>query len=330
MRKFLKIIGILLVVVVVLLTAGYVYLTTALPNVGPPPDLKVNATPQMIERGKYLAVGPAACIDCHSDRDFTKYSGPVVPGTEGKGGQDLGKDFGGDAGFVPARNITSDKETGIGNWTDGEIYRAITMGVDKHGDPLAPMMPYTAFGTQLDESDILAIIAYIRTLPPVKNVVPPKKLNFPLSLIVRTIPDKPKFIKLPPAANNIETGKYLSAACIICHTKMDKGQPDMAKQFAGGNSFPLPSGGYSITSNITPDMETGIGKWTKDEFIKKFKSYATPEGHNIPVKRDEANTVMPWTQFASMTESDLGALYDYLRTIPPINNKIEKFVLVQY
>lgn len=327
MRKFFKIIGILLVVVVVLLTAGYIYVTTALPNVGPAPDLKITVTPQMLERGKYLATGPAACIDCHSTRDFTKYSGPVVPGTEGKGGEDVG-DPG--AGFVPAKNITSDKETGIGNWTDGEIYRAVTMGVDKDGNPLAPMMPYTAFGTQLDESDVLSIIAYIRTLPPIKNVVPPRELNFPLSILVRTIPDKPKFIKLPSGTNSVETGKYYAAACFICHTKMDKGKFDMEKQFAGGNVFPLPSGGYATTANITPDMETGIGKMTRDEFIQKFKFYAKPENQKIPVKQDEANTIMPWTQFSNMTESDLGSIYDYLRTQQPINNKIEKFTLVQY
>lgn len=326
MRKIIRIIGILLAVVVVLLTAGYIYVRTALPNVGPAPDLKITATPQMLERGKYLAEGPAACIDCHSTRDFSKLAGPVVPGTEGKGGQDFGEG----AGFVPARNITPDMETGIGTWTDGEIYRAVTMGVDKDGNPLAPMMPYSAFGSKLDENDIIAIIAYIKTLKPIKNAIPPKELDFPLSVIVRTIPEKPNFTKLPASTDNLATGKYYSAACFICHTKMEKGKFIKGMDFAGGNTFPLPGGGYATTANITPDMETGIGKWTRDEFIQKFKFYSKPENREIPVKQDEANTVMPWTQFSGMTEGDLGALYDYLRTVPPVSNKIEKFTLVKY
>jgi mono/diheme cytochrome c family protein len=324
MKKFLKIIGILFVVLIVLLTAGYIYLQKALPNVGPAPDMKISASPEMLERGKYLAEGPAACIDCHSTRDYSRFAGPITPGTEGKGGFDFGEG----AGFVPAANITSDKETGIGSWTDGEIYRAVTMGVDKSGEPLAPMMPYTAFA-HLDENDIKSIIAYIRTLPPIKNKVPPKELDFPLSIIVRTIPEKPQFTKLPDPKDKIATGKYYAAACMICHTKMEKGKFDMDKQFAGGNQFEVPSGGYVTTANITPDAETGIGSWSKEQFIAKFRSFKDPAALH-PVKQGEFNTVMPWTFLANMSDDDLGAVYEYLRTVPPVKNKIEKFAEIKY
>jgi mono/diheme cytochrome c family protein len=324
MKKFLKIVGILFVILVVLITAGYIYVQKALPNVGPAPDMKITASPEMLERGKYLATGPAGCIDCHSNRDYSRFAGPIIHGTEGKGGDDFGES----AGFVPAANITSDKETGIGDWTDGEIYRAVTMGVDKYGEPLAPMMPYTAFA-KLDENDIKSIIAYIRTLAPVKNKVAPKELNFPLSIIVRTIPDKPQFTKLPDPKDKIATGKYYSAACMICHTKMDKGKFDMEKQFAGGNQFVIPSGGYVTTANITPDPETGIGNWTKEQFITKFQSFKNPAAL-YPVKQGEFNTVMPWIIFANMTDDDLGAVYEYLRTVTPVKNKIEKFSAVKY
>ncbi|MFI5211645.1 MAG: c-type cytochrome [Ignavibacteria bacterium] len=172
MKKFLKILLILFVIMIVLAAGGYMYLYLAFPKVSAATDLKIESTPKRIERGKYLANGFAFCIDCHSERDFTKFSGPVVPGTEGKGGFDLGEG----AGFVPASNITQDKETGIGSWTDGEIFRALTAGVNKEGKFLAPMMPYTELN-KLDKEDIYSIIAYIKTLPAIKNKIPEKNLK---------------------------------------------------------------------------------------------------------------------------------------------------------
>lgn len=320
MKKFLKITGIIIGVIIVLLFIGYAYLTTKYPDVGPAPDIKINATPEMIERGKYLANNFAGCIDCHSTRDFEKFGGPLIPGTEGKGGMDLGEGV----GFVAASNITSDKETGLGNWTDGEIFRAVTMGVDKDGNFLAPMMPYPFLG-KIDEEDIKAIIAYIRTLPPINNKVPKHNLNFPLNLIFRTIPEKPNFQKRPDTTNKIALGEYYSISCKFCHSPTEKGKFLDDKLFSGGVDFPNPKGGTIHSSNITPDKETGIGSWTKEQFIQKFKSYLTPEMQNIHVKEGEFNTFMPWSFFATATDSDLGAVYDFLMTQKPVKNKVEKF-----
>ncbi|MEO8666760.1 MAG: cytochrome c, partial [Ignavibacteria bacterium] len=193
MRKFLKISIIVFGSILILFFLGYAYITLKYPVVVPAPDMKITSTPEMIERGKYLANNFAGCIDCHSQRDYGKYGGPILSGTEGKGGEDLGEG----AGFVPAKNITSDRETGIGNWTDGEIFRAITMGVDKEGEALGPMMPYLFF-REMDEEDIKAMIAYIRTLPPIKNQIPEHNFNFPVNLIFRTLPNKnPDFKKRP-------------------------------------------------------------------------------------------------------------------------------------
>lgn len=320
MKKFLKIAGIVFGVILVLLFVGYAYITTKYPDVGPPPDIKISSTPEMIERGKYLANGFAGCIDCHSERNFDKLAGPLIPGTEGKGGVDFGEA----AGFIPAKNITSDKETGLGSWTDGEIFRAITMGVDKNGNPLGPMMPYPYF-RQMDEEDIKAIIAYIRTLPPIKNKIPEHSFNFPVNLIFRTLPSKPDFKKRPDASNKVALGEYYAPSCMVCHSAMEKGEFIKDKFLSGGIEFPNPKGGIVRSANITPDKETGIGNWTKEQFIQKFKSHLSPELQSIEVKEGEFNSVMPWTFFATATDEDLGAVYDFLMTQKPISNKVEKF-----
>lgn len=283
-------------------------------------DIKINATPEMIERGKYLAGNFAGCIDCHSQRDYNKLSGPLVSGTEGMGGMDFGEG----AGFVPAKNISSDVETGIGGWSDGEIFRAITCGIDKDGKELGPMMPYTFF-RNMDEEDVKAIIAYIRTLPPKKNEIPGHSFNFPLNLIFRTIPAEPDFKKMPDASNKAAHGAYLGISCMVCHSQMDGPDFVAGKEFAGGVEVPNPKGGIIRSANITPDKETGIGSWTKQQFIDRFRLYGKPETQNIAVKDGEFNTVMPWTFFATATDEDLGAIYDYLMTQKPVYNKVEKF-----
>ena len=320
MKKLFKITSIIFILIIVLLICGYAYINLKYPDVGPAPDIAIIVTPEKIERGKYLANSFGACMDCHSSRNYDKLAGPVIPGTEGMGGEDFGEG----AGFIPARNITSDKETGIGNWTDGEIFRAITMGVDKNGNALAPMMPYLYY-RNIDAGDIEAVIAYIRTLPPIKNQVPEKKIKFPLSLIFRTLPSKPDFKKLPDPENKIATGEYYSGNCMGCHSPMEKGEFIQDKLFSGGREFPNPKGGIIRTANITPDRETGIGNWTKDQFIQKFRTYTLPEVRNITVHNGEFNTIMPWTFLANATDEDLGSVFDFLMTQKPVYNKVEKF-----
>ncbi|MBZ0204072.1 MAG: cytochrome C [Ignavibacteria bacterium] len=322
MKKFLKILFILFVVVIVLAGAGYTYLFVAFPKVSAAPDIKIDATPERIERGKFLSNSFAFCIDCHSDRDVNKFSMPVVAGSEGKGGLDYGEG----AGFVPASNITQDKETGIGSWTDGEIFRAITAGVSKDGKYLAPMMPYALFAG-LDKEDIYSIIAYIKTLPAINHKVPKRSLKFPLYMIFRTIPaDANNFGKRPDGTDKLKLGEYYGVACKFCHSQSDKGVYLPGKEFAGGVEFPMPDGTTIRSSNISPDKETGIGNMTKELFIAKFKSCVDPA--NLDVKKRGFNTPMAWNFIAkTASDDDLGALYDYLMTQKPVQNKVEKISL---
>ena len=126
-----------------------------------------DSTKQVLARGEYLFNNLAGCVDCHSKRDFTKYSGPVVPGSEGGGGFVFDQKFQ-LPGVLYGKNITPDSATGVGTWTDAELIRAITQGISKNGDTLFPLMPYPHFN-RMAKDDLMSIIAYMRTLKPINN-----------------------------------------------------------------------------------------------------------------------------------------------------------------
>ncbi|MGN6249331.1 MAG: c-type cytochrome, partial [Ginsengibacter sp.] len=205
---------------------------------------------KVLARGQYLAVHVAACIHCHSKRDFTKYSGPVIPGTEGGGGQEFSNaEMDAIPGIIYSRNITPDSATGIGTWTDAEIIRAITQGINKNGDTLFPLMPYANFN-HMSKDDLLSIVAYLHTLKPIHNQVPPRQLMIPIS-VAYPAPALQKSIdgnKRPPENDLVNYGGYLvaMAGCSDCHTPYVKGQPDFTRMFAGGNTFHTPN--FSVTS----------------------------------------------------------------------------------
>ncbi len=327
MKKLLRVLGIAVSVIIIGLIGALIYFNNTYPKVSPPSNIKINSTPEKIARGKYLANHVTICMDCHSTRDWMRFAGPVVEGTEGKGGDKFDESLG-LPGTIYAKNITP---AALGNWTDGELVRAITMGVNKKNEALFPMMPYMNFN-KLSQEDLESIISYMKSLKPIKNDVPDSKINFPVNLIIKTLPLQTYKAPQPVDKNNpIEYGKYLAtiASCADCHTPTDKGAPIEGMTFAGGHEWNLPSG-VLRTANITPDMETGIGSWTKEMFIARFKSFDSDSAKHIPTNTyKEYNTVMPWTLFAGMTEKDLGDIYEYLRTIKPIKNNVEKFTPVK-
>ncbi|HQP01266.1 MAG TPA: cytochrome C, partial [Bacteroidia bacterium] len=201
MNKFIKIIvyslGILLLIVIGFLT----YVKVALPDVGPPPDIKIVATAEKIERGSYLAHHVTLCMDCHSTRDWSYFSGPMVAGTEDKGGETFDQKFGFPGKYI-APNITPFH---LKDWTDGEIFRAVTSGVSKDGRALFPIMPHLLYG-QLDKNDIESIIAFIRTLKPIENNTEVSSSDFPMNFIINTIPKKPSFTTIPPQSDQLSYG----------------------------------------------------------------------------------------------------------------------------
>lgn len=321
MKKMLTILGILLLLAAAVVGGGVGYLMLAYPKAPKPADIAIEPTPERLERGRYLANHVAACIDCHSNRDWNYFGGPIVPGSEGMGGEAFLEEYG-FPGNLYANNITP---AAIGDWSDGELVRAITSGVSKDGKPLFPLMPYPNYRKMASE-DVYAIAAYIRSLKPVENQTPESKLNFPLNLIVRTIPGPADPQPLPDPADTLAYGQYMAniAACGACHTPMEKGEPLPGMAFAGGNDFTLPFGTIR-SSNLTPDPVTGIGSWSRRSFIERFKAYADSSARRVPVMPGEFNTVMPWLVYAGMSEEDLGAIYAYLRTLPPVQHQVERF-----
>jgi mono/diheme cytochrome c family protein len=280
---------------------------------------------QALKRGEYLTLHVSMCLDCHSTRDFSKYSGPVKPGTEGMGGEVFDKDHGGAPGKIYARNITPDAETGIGTWTDDEILRAITQGISKKGDTLFPIMPYAHFN-HMAKSDLLSIIAYIRTLKAIKNKVPSRELLVPISAVYPAPALAPSVDGnvLPPETDPLKYGAYLVNAglCSECHTPRTPKGPDFSKMYAGGFSFNM--GSFNVTSaNITSDSATGIGAWNEERFLNKFTNYRDEKSYSIDPGKQ--NTLMPVSAYAGMKDSDLKAIYAFIHTVPPIKNKVEKY-----
>ena len=322
MRKLAKVLIWTVVMAVVIIGAALGYLKFALPDIAAAPVLKVELTPERIARGEYLANHVTVCIDCHSTRDWSKFSGPPTPGTLGKGGDIFDQKFG-FPGVYYAKNITPE---GISRYTDGELFRTITTGVSKEGKALFPVMPFHYYG-QMDEEDIKSIIAYIRTLKPIANNVPESKSDFPMNFIINTIPHEPSFTKLPPKTDVINYGKYLTnaAACIDCHTKFEKGSLVAGTEYGGGREFPFPDGSIVRSANISSDEETGIGGWDDETFVSLFKAHSDSATLNTQLNPGDFNSIMPWTMYGRMTEEDLKAIFAYLKTVPPIKNEVVKF-----
>ena len=168
MRKSFRILGIIVGGIGAVIVIGLIYFNLAFPKAEPVPNIKVARTQERIARGEYLVTHVAGCIDCHSERDWTTFAGPVIPGTNGKGGEVFDEETAGVPGAVYAKNITPE---GIGTWADGELIRAITTGVSKDGTALFPLMPYQAFN-QLSKDDLYSMVAYIRSLKPIENKIP--------------------------------------------------------------------------------------------------------------------------------------------------------------
>jgi len=316
LRKILKALLYILFVLVLLIAGALIYFFNRYPRVQDPPQIHVVSTPEKIQRGEYLSKHVVGCVYCHASRNSKFYSDPVIPGSEGKGGLFIVDA----AGTIYTPNITPHA---LASWSDGEIVRAVISGVNKDGKALFPMMPYPRFAS-LTEDDLTAIIAYIRSLPPINYDPPRSRFAFPLNLIVRTMP-KPSAIHGSPISDR---GLYLTtiASCSECHTPKDDQHKDLpGMSFAGGQHF----GNGVHSANITPDMETGIGKWSKADFIATFKRFDSSAARNILIVEGTPNTPMPWTLFAGMTEDDLGAIYDYLRTVPAVKHPVQRFHVVK-
>lgn len=321
MKKGIKYLFVIVIILILALGSVIMYIKMALPNVGPAPDITIDITEERVAHGKYLANHVMLCMDCHAVRDFSLFAGPPIPETLGAGGEEFNREMGLPGRFI-APNLTP---AALGDWTDGEIFRAIVSGVSKDGSALFPIMPYPHYST-LDEEDIYSVIAYLRTLEPVQYDLPDREIDFPVNIIINTIPMKPELTTKPSTDNIIDYGRYVitAAACMDCHTLIEKGE-FVGEPYAGGNEFPLPDGSVVRAANITPH-ESGIGSWTKEQFVARFKAYSKENGYEYQkVSPGQFQTYMPWPMYAEMKTEDLEAIYTYLMTIPPVENHVELF-----
>ena len=315
--KGLKIVGWVLVVLVILLAIGITATIGWKPFFGPSAraltDRRFESTPERLERGKYLTENVTPCFGCHSTRDWSKNESPEAQGMHGAGMANF--PFEGLPGTVHAPNITPDKETGAGNWTDDQMARAIREGIGFDGRALFPMMPYENF-RRLSDEDLASIIVYLRTIPPVKRQVPKTELIFPVKYLIKNAPAP---ITEPVPEPNLSTpekrGEYLVtiAVCRDCHTLMENGQRLTQLDLAGGDLLRGPWG--AVTSPNITQSPSGIPYYDEALFLDVMRTGM--------VKARPLKQTMPWWYFRGMTDDDLKAMFAYLKTVPQIQHRVD-------
>jgi len=272
---------------------------------------KFEVTPARLERGKYIAE-TAGCFGCHSPHDWKAFAAPIPAGREGSGEIMPFDDL---PGRIVAPNLTPDPETGAGTWSDDQFARAIREGVGYDGRALFPIMPYTRY-RQLSDEDVASVIVYLRSLPPVRNQLPPTEIIFPVKYLIRNVPQPlTDPVPEPDHSSPAKWGEYLlvRTACAACHTAQHRDQPVKDLEYGGG--FPLNGPfGHVASANITPDA-TGIGYYDEALFMQVMRT-----GY---VKARPLNSIMPFGEFKNFTDDDLRAIFAYLRTLKPAKHRVD-------
>ena len=283
---------------------------------------------EMLTRGEYL-LHIGACVACHTPMK-DEYMTPDLTleqlqniGWRFEETQDLenqlvagGREFPlGPLGSILSKNLTP-HETGLGDWTDEEIEAALRIGINKDGRRLFPLMPYANF-FNWTESDMQALIMYLRTLEPVENEViqiGPSGDGFAPELVV----NQDELPQLPPDGSDpVELGRYLVnhvMSCGDCHTPLDPetGIPNREMLFAGGQAYEGPWG-IVYGGNLTPD-ETGLAGWEFEDFERVFREGVRIDGRRL--------VLMPWQDYVTVADDDLAAIVAYLQSLEPINNEV--------
>ena len=268
-------------------------------------NIKYERTPERLKRGEYLTTGLLQCLTCHSPRNWDAPGAPPVYEKKGSGGTILFEDS---ASRISAPNITPDMETGAGTWTDDMLARAIREGVGHDGRALNWQMPSSTFRNLPDE-DLASVIVYLRSLPPVHNVVLPVKMYAAeKSEIEKSLWPLTEPVEMPDLSDSLKRGRHLVrlGECAGCHTSHAEYNPGI---FAGGNYIDR-FGSKVFSANITADS-SGI-PYGAAGFIFVMR---TGKGGTL-------SPTMPWAAFKNMTDNDLKAIYAYLLTVPPAQHYV--------
>ena len=311
MLKKILILLALLVLAVVIAVPAYFY--GAYPKLRLAAQMTAPQTPEALERGRYLAEALTGCIACHSPIDESRPGDFPQPGLEYAGR--VWPEGSGFPGKIVAPNISPDPETGIGQWTDGEIVRAIREGVSRNGRPLFPLMNYPAY-RDLTDADVLAIVAYLRTRKPIKRDNGRTELDFPVGMMIRTVPQPLEGPARGLPAAGVERGRAMLTVllCGECHTpRDDRGNPVAGKELAGGTAFPGPWG-VVYAANITSHPSTGIGAYSDDDLKRVLKEGKNRAGREL--------WVMPWSVTQNLNDADIDALIAALREVPSSPNLV--------
>jgi cytochrome c553 len=255
-----------------------------------------------VERGSYLVNTIGACGNCHARDTAANRTSDLAGGLEINDSQ---------VGLIVMPNITPDPETGIGKWTVGEIGVALRDGKRPDGSIIGPPMPIPVY-RQMSDHDAEAMAAYLLSLKPIRN---------PLTRSQYKVPLPPNYgstithVDDPVTTDKVSYGSYLVSLghCVRCHTPPGDGKPfNMDLAFAGGREFPrFGEIAPSVSRNITPDPEQGIGKWSDDGIKQAITQAIRPDGTKLAGP-------MPYDWYANITPADLDAIVAYMRTIKPV------------
>lgn len=298
-----------------------------------PAQASASSQSALIEHGKYI-VSIAGCSDCHTNYSTAYMVDPTTLTSaqvqtlalNAKDALDKNKFMAGGrlfdlgpAGKVYSANLTPDVETGIGGWTDEQIKTAVRTGQIPSGRMLVPVMPYHTYNTMAD-LDLDAVVAYLRTLPAIKNAVPEPTFS---TEGFQPLPYT-QGITVPAATDKAARGEYLVksvTSCTDCHTPLDpaNGAPMMDKYLGGGQPYEGPWG-IVYGGNITPDAETGIGSWTEQEIKVAFLTGVNNKGRRL--------ILMPWFVYSALSTEDADAVAYYIKNgLPAVKNSVPSAAL---
>lgn len=313
MKKFFKVIGIGLVSILSLLALILIFVSIkGIPEYPVElPEYQAEIKPHSIERGRVLV--SMLCAGCHMNKETMVLTGGKM--------MDAPSEF----GEIFSANITQDPAYGIGAWTDAEIIYLLRTGIKRDGT-YAP--PYMAKLPNMADDDLNSIITFLRSDNPMvtSQNVPDKECE--PSLLTKILcqgvflpfeyPKEP--IAMPDENNSVELGEYLvvNMECFSCHSADFKTNdfltPEKSVGYLAGGNKPLNLDGQVMpTANLTPDSETGIGDWSKERFIKAVRFGQMEDEHGLQY---------PMQPYTHLSDKEVGAIYDYLRTVPAVTNSV--------
>lgn len=290
------------------LAAGITFTIGWRPFIGPKKRALTNRqferTPARVARGRYLTEGLLGCVMCHSPKNFAIHGAPTAAGMDLAGQVLLFQDL---PGSLTAPNLTPDRETGGGGWTDDQFARAIREGIGHDERTIFPMMPYQGY-KDLSDEDLASVVVYLRSVPEVRNPLPPSHVKFPVNYLVQGAPEPvTEAVQGPDPADRIATGKYLAGLGCGCHRAVE------SIDFGGGFVLKGPWG-EATSANITTDP-SGISYYDETTFIKALRT-----GY---VGARKLNSIMPFGDFQNLTDDDMKAVFAYLRTVKPARHRVD-------